>query len=375
MSLKGFLQNTLRSNSAFFPLWFTQRNSKGITVPIHKIKIIRFLELADSISIADVRSPSEYNSGHIPGAVNIPLFDDKERESVGIKYKKEGRLPAILEGLKHTGPAMTSKLNQGLGIASGGRLLVHCWRGGMRSEAMAWLFSLADLEVYVLEGGYKSYRRYILESLSERRKMIILGGMTGSSKTHILRHLKSKGQQVIDLEQIANHKGSAFGALGQLPQPTTEQFANLLFNNWKELENERPVWVEDESRNIGSVFMPEGFYQNMQVVPVIELVMDAKIRLPFLMEEYSGYPAENLKESVLKISRRLGGDNTRDALIAIENKDFAAAIAIVLQYYDKSYLFGLKRRDNKNTIYVNLESDNIEVNASRVLEAAEGIKW
>lgn len=342
---------------------------------IHKIDIIHFLELSENIAIADVRSPSEYNSGHIPGAVNIPLFDDKERESVGIKYKKEGRLPAILEGLKHTGPAMTSKLEQGLKIATGGRILVHCWRGGMRSEAMAWLFSLADLEVYVLEGGYKSYRRHILEKLSEKRKMIILGGMTGSSKTHILRHLKSKGQRVIDLEQLANHKGSAFGALGQMPQPSTEQFANLLFNKWSELENEIPFWVEDESRNIGSVFMPEGFYQNMQETHIIELVMDAKIRLPFLMEEYSRYPPENLKEAVNKISRRLGGDNTRDALVAIENKDFARAIEIVLQYYDKAYLFGLKRRDNKNTIYVNLESDNIEENALKVLEAAGGIIW
>ena len=240
---------------------------------------------------------------------------------------------------------------------------------------MAWLFSLADLEVYVLEGGYKSYRRHILEKLSEKRKMIVLGGMTGSSKTHILRHLKSKGQQVIDLEQLANHKGSAFGALGQMPQPSTEQFANLLFNKWSELENEIPFWVEDESRNIGSVFMPEGFYQNMQETHIIELVMDAKIRLPFLMEEYSRYPPENLKEAVNKISKRLGGDNTRDALVAIENKDFARAIEIVLQYYDKAYLFGLKRRDNKNTIYVNLESDNIEENALKVLEAAGGIIW
>jgi tRNA 2-selenouridine synthase len=342
---------------------------------IQKIDIIDFLKLSETIAVADVRSPSEFNAGHIPGAINIPLFDDQERASVGTKYKKEGRLPAILEGLRHTGPAMESKLSQGLNAAREGKLLVHCWRGGMRSEAMAWLFSLGDLEVYILEGGYKSYRHYILEKLSEKRKMIILGGMTGSSKTHILRYLKSAGQQIIDLEHLANHKGSAFGALGQLPQPSTEQFGNMLYTELALLENGTYCWIEDESRNIGSVFLPEAFYHNMQELPVIELVMDVKLRLPNLMKEYSCYPAESLNDSVRKISKRLGGDNTRDALSAIGTGDFATAIEIVLHYYDKAYLFGLKRRNNKNTVYVTLDSDNVEENAAKVLEAAAGIKW
>ena len=197
-------------------------------MPIEKVDIKRFLELSETTAIADVRSPSEFLAGHIPGAINIPLFDDKEREAVGIKYKKEGRIPAIIEGLKHSGPAMMSKLEQGLKASKNGSLLVHCWRGGMRSEAMAWLFSLGDLEIGLLEGGYKAYRHHVAESLGEKRKLIVLGGMTGSSKTHILRCLESIGQQVIDLELIANHKGSAFGALGQPPQPTTEHFANII---------------------------------------------------------------------------------------------------------------------------------------------------
>ncbi len=345
------------------------------TMSIQKIKITQFLELSDTIPIADVRSPSEFNFGHIPGAINIPLFDDKEREAVGTKYKKEGRLPAIIEGLKHSGPALMNKLEQGLNSADNGKLLVHCWRGGMRSESMAWLFSLGDLEVSVLEGGYKSYRRYVTEILSEKRKMIVLGGMTGSSKTHILRSLKSSGQQVLDLEKLAHHKGSAFGSLGQLPQPTTEQFANMLYNEFVKLDRDLPLWVEDESRNIGSVFMPDLFYQNMQETPVIVLVMDLNMRLPRLLEEYSSYPPETLKESVLKISKRLGGDKTNDALLAIETGDFAKAIEIVLYYYDKAYLFGLKKKDSKNIIYVNTDTDDIEANAAKVLEASRRIKW
>jgi len=340
-----------------------------------KININKFLELADTLNIADVRSPSEFMQGHIPGAVNIPLFDDREREAVGIKYKKEGRLPAILEGLKHTGPSFKSKLEGALKITTDGKLLVHCWRGGMRSESMAWLFSLGDINVSILEGGYKAYRKYVLESLSEKRKMIVLGGMTGSSKTHTLRYLKSIGQQFLDLEDMANHKGSAFGALGQPPQPSTEQFVNDVFREWDKLLKEIPVWLEDESRNIGSAFIPDSLFLNMQESKTIVLTMDIKTRLPRLMEEYSKYPAEALKTSILKISKRLGGDDTRKAIEAVEAGNISKAIEISLKYYDKTYMYGLKKKNPENLIYVPAETDDIQINALRVLEAAEKIKW
>jgi tRNA 2-selenouridine synthase len=340
-----------------------------------KINVERFLERAESIPVCDVRSPSEFNTGHIPGAFNIPLFNDTERAAVGTKYKKEGRIPAILEGLKQTGPSMVSKLELALKISKEGKLLVHCWRGGMRSEAMSWLFSLGDIETEVLEGGYKSYRHHILESLSEKRKMIVLGGMTGSSKTYIIKHLKVLGQQVIDLEGLANHKGSAFGSLGQLPQPSTEHFANILYDEWKKMKRDLPLWIEDESRNIGSVFMPDNFYINMQDTPAIVLLMDVKTRLPRLMKEYSEYPPEALKSSIMRISKRLGGDNTRDAINAVESGDFAKAIEITLSYYDKAYLFGLKKKISKNIIYVEADTDNIETNALKVLDAAGKITW
>lgn len=342
---------------------------------LEKINVVKFLELAESIPVIDVRSPLEFNTGNIPGAFNIPLFDDKEREAVGTIYKKKGRIPAILEGLKYTGPTMSSKLEQALKIAKNGKLLVHCWRGGMRSEAMAWLFSLGDIDTEVLDGGYKSYRHHILESLSEKRKMIILGGMTGSSKTHILKYLKGCGQQVIDLEGLANHKGSAFGSLGQPPQPSTGQFANILFNEWKKINRNLPLWIEDESRNIGSIFMPERFYLNMQETPAIILMMDVKTRLPRLLKEYSTYPAETLKASILKISKRLGGDNTKAAINAVEKGDFAKAIEITLYYYDKAYMFGLKKKSNKNIIYVTADSDDIESNALKILDVAGKITW
>jgi len=343
--------------------------------PLEKIDVSRFLDLAENIPVVDVRSPSEYNTGHIPGAFNIPLFDDKERETAGIKYKKEGRSKAIIAGIELAGPKMHLKLQEALNIAKNGKLLVHCWRGGMRSEAMAWLFLLGDIDTEILNRGYKAYRNYILSALSGKRKTIILGGMTGSSKTLILRHLKKQGQQVIDLEKLANHKGSAFGALGQPPQPSSEYFANLLFNEWKQINKDLPVWIEDESRNIGNVFMPDDFYNNLQDSPTIILLMEVKERLPRLMEEYSTYPPELLKGSIMKISKRLGGDKTKDALDAVDKDGLAKAVEIVLKYYDKAYLYGIKRKNRKNLIYLKTETDDIEINAGLVLNAATKIVW
>jgi tRNA 2-selenouridine synthase len=342
--------------------------------PKAKTNIPTFLDLALKTPVIDVRSPSEFRTGHIPGAYNIPLFDDWEREAVGIRYKKEGRIQAILEGLKLSGVSMHLKLEEALKISKEGRVLVYCWRGGMRSEAMAWLFSFGGIETDVLEGGYKSYRHFILENLSVNRNMIILGGLTGSGKTHILGYLKEKGHQVIDLEGLANHKGSAFGSFGQLPQPTTEHFANLLSDEWKRIDPGRPVWLEDESRNIGTVFMPEGFYLNMQKNPAVILLMDIKTRLPRLIDEYSCYSPDQLATAILKISKRLGGDKTQKATEAVQKGDFATAIEITLYYYDKAYLFGLGRKQGEDIYYVNTDTDDIEINARRILEAAGRIK-
>ena len=340
-----------------------------------KIDVEKFLELSKTTPVCDVRSPMEYNAGHIPGAVNIPLFSDYERETVGKKYKKEGRLPAINKGLSLIGTQLSEKLGEACKLSINNNLLVHCWRGGMRSESMAWLFSLAQINVNTLEGGYKSYRHHILEKLSEQRKMIILGGFTGSGKTHIINYLKTQGQQAIDMEGLANHKGSAFGALGQNPQPTTEYFANILYNEWAKINPENPVWLEDESRNIGSVFIPEVYFSNMQKSPVVVLMMDIDVRLPRLLKEYSLFPKDELKASVIRISKRLGSDNANEAIKAIENDDFTKAIKITLTYYDKAYLFGLSKKDPQNIIYVKTQTDDIKENTSKILEAADKIKW
>lgn len=341
---------------------------------LEKTDIKQFLELAETIPVIDVRSPSEFNSGHIPRSFNLPLFDDTERKAVGTTFNKRGRTEAIIEGLRLSGPAMHIKLERALGISRDGKLLVHCWRGGMRSEAMAWLFSLAGIETTILEGGYKAYRHFILEKLAEEKKLIILGGLTGSGKTEILHHLKGKGNQVIDLEGIASHKGSAFGSLGQPQQPTSEHFANLLYDEWEKIDYNKPLWLEDESHNIGNVFMPEEFYNNMQKAAIIVLTMDFEIRLPRLIDEYTKYPPGDLVKAIGKISKRLGGDNAAAAVNYILKGDFRNAIRIILKYYDKTYYYGIGKKEGRDIIYVNADTDDAGINAARILEAAGSIQ-
>jgi len=341
---------------------------------LSKLPVVEFMKLREAAPVADVRSPGEYAVGHIPGAVNIPLFDDDQRAEVGTIYKKEGNKEAVLRGIDLAAPDMSAKLKRGLELAAGGKLLVHCWRGGMRSEAMAWLFSAGGIETLLLEGGYKAYRNHILGELARERKYIILGGLTGSGKTGMLGHMKSVGAQVTDLEGLASHKGSAFGALGQHPQPSSEHFANLLFDDLSTMREDDPVWLEDESRNIGTVFMPDNFYDRMQSAPVIALMMSIETRMPRLLREYTSFPVEEIIASVMKISKRLGGDRTREAIGALREGDYPTAIRITLEYYDKTYHYGLSKRPEGQVTYIKTESDDVAVNASLVMEAAEAFR-
>ncbi len=341
---------------------------------LNKLPADDFLRLRASLPVADVRSPGEFTAGHIPGAVNIPLFDDAQRAEVGTTYKREGSARAVMQGIDLAAPGMSGKLKSGMELASGGRLLVYCWRGGMRSEAMAWLFSLGGLDPLVLSGGYKAYRNHILSDLGRERKYFILGGLTGSGKTGILRYMKSAGEQVTDLECLASHRGSAFGALGQAPQPSSEHFANLLYDDLTAHQGASPVWLEDESRNIGTVFMPDCFFERMQSAPVIALMMSIETRMPRLLREYTSFPVEDIVASVMKISKRLGGDRTREALDALKCGDYPTAIRITLEYYDKSYHYGLSKRPGSQVIYINTETDDEAVNAGLVMQAAESVR-
>jgi len=200
---------------------------------IKTVGIEEFMALRERLPVFDVRTPAEFAKGHIPGAFNLPLFSDEERRRVGIIYKQIGRESAILEGLEYVGPKMRRIVETVQSITGHKTLLLHCWRGGMRSSSVAWLLNTSGYEIFLLKGGYKAFRHYVLDSFEIPRDIIILSGHTGSGKTEILQALSRLGEQAIDLEKLACHKGSAFGSLGETPQPAQQEFENHLALFWR----------------------------------------------------------------------------------------------------------------------------------------------
>ncbi len=325
------------------------------------IEIGEFLKKKkEGLPIIDVRSPAEYAHAHLPGALNVPLFDNEERSIVGTIYKKQSKVKAVQKGLEFVGPKLKDFTKQILKLESE-ELLVHCWRGGMRSGSMAWLLEMIGLKVYVLIGGYKAYRNHVLSFFSQDFNLLLLGGCTGSGKTDLLPLLKKSGEQVVDLEQLANHKGSAFGAIGQIEQPSSEHFEHLLFDELCELSIDNTIWIEDESRNIGRVFIPQIFFQTMRESPLLKLNTSYEVRLERIMRDYACFDVSDLANSIRKIEKRLGYDKCKIALRACENGEILAAARICLDYYDKLYNDSLSRRfeENKDN-YFQLELDNIE---------------
>ena len=330
---------------------------------VHKASVGEFMSLASSYPVLDVRSPGEYNHAHIPGAYSLPLFTDDERKVVGTIYKQQSRELAIKAGLDYFGVKMRKVVEDTEAIAAAHAptgianhnhktVLVHCWRGGMRSGAISWLLDLYGFKVYVLVGGYKAYRRYVLETFEQTLNLQVIGGYTGSGKTELLSILQANGHRVIDLEAIAKHRGSAFGELEE-PQPKQEYFENLLageIRNLAQTNAGEPVWIEDESQRIGLVNLPGALWKQMRSVPVYFLDVPFEARLHHILPEYTLSGTDNLKNAILRIQKRLGGLDTNSALQFLEDEDFESCFRILLKYYDKFYEKALKNRGNWDTL-------------------------
>ena len=336
-----------------------------------KINVKDFYNLSNDIPVIDVRSPKEFETGHFPGAFNIPIFNNEERAKVGTTYKQVNRNKAVIQGLEIVGPKLAGFVKQAQKLAVDNHLLIYCWRGGMRSASMAWLFETARIKVTLLTGGYKVFRNYGKSQLAVAKNLIILGGLTGSGKTEILWKIKEQGEQVIDLEGIAHHKGSVFGALGQEQQLINEQFENNLIYEWLSLDITKPIWLEDESHSIGSNWIPGELFTLMRQSPVLKIEIDKKLRINRLVNEYAGFDAKYLENCILKIGKKLGGQNVKQSIESLKNGRLDVVADITLRYYDKSYNFGLEQRKN-NTIYpVKLEKDDPEKNAEILIEFAK----
>jgi len=332
-----------------------------------KLGVLDFYHLSKEIPIVDVRSPKEFELGHIPGAHNIPIFTNEERAIVGTTYKKEGREPAILKGLEIVGVKLREFADKSRKLSVKNKLLVHCWRGGMRSSSMAWLFETVGIKTYILEGGYKAFRNFGKDQLS-KSKLIVLGGLTGSGKTETLLEIKELGEQVVDLEGIAHHKGSAFGALGQQDQPTNEQFENNLIYQWLAFDLSKPIWIEDESHSIGSNWIPNELFVLMRKSSVIKMEIEKSLRIKRLMKEYAIFDTKELEDCVLRIGRKLGGQNVKEALESLKKGDLSHVAELTLSYYDKSYSFGLKKRNHNSILTIKLNDDKPKDTAFRLVE-------
>lgn len=316
------------------------------------ISVEEFLEKSRTIPVADVRTPAEYEKGHIPGAFLFPLFNNGERAEVGTLYVQEGRTAAVLKGLQLVGPRLEAMARRGLEIAGGGSLLLYCWRGGMRSQSVAWLMEKVGIRCYTLENGYKAYRNHLLGFFNNIPPPIhVLGGLTGSGKTERLLQMAAAGEQVIDLEGLANHKGSAFGNLGNPPQPSTEHFQNLLFRAFSQMDPSRPVWLEDESRNVGRCSLPDGLWEKMQQARLFLLETSREERVERLMREYGNFDPDVLETAILKIQKRLGFDQSKKAIEACHNGNIRKALEICLAYYDKAYNYQLELRKKNYGIH------------------------
>jgi len=335
---------------------------------VKDIKVQEFLEQAESTPVLDLRAPKEFEQGHIPGAISMPLFNDDERAKVGTTYKKVSKDEAVLVGLEIVGPKMADMVRQAKKLAVNNEILIYCWRGGMRSGSVAWLLSTAGLKVKRLVKGYKAYRTYIRQSFSQEMNLVVVGGMTGSGKTDILLEMLNQGQQVLDLEGYAHHKGSAFGMLGQAPQPTTEQFENDTYEKWKTFDFSKPVWIEDESKLIGRVAICEPLFERMRSTMVVKIEPTKQHRIERLVRDYSVFDDELLRGAIKKIEKRLGGQNAKLCYDALDIGDYSVVADLTLNYYDRAYLHGLEKRENQAVYPLPLESADPVVNARKVTE-------
>ena len=314
---------------------------------IERLHISEWIGIGADWPVLDMRSPGEFEAGHIPGAHPLPFFSDRERAEVGTIYKQRGPREALLLGLDLIGPKLRSLVEQTIALAPQGKLRIYCWRGGHRSGAAAQLLAMAGFQVCVLDGGYKAYRGYAHEQMAKAYpRLVILAGPTGSAKTPVLHELQRLGQQVIDLEKLANHKGSAFGWIGERPQLTNEQFENMVFEEYRHLDPQQHVWLEDESRGIGLNFVPESLWERMKLAPRFYISIPLSERRSYLMSAYGQYPLADLQKSFERIRKRLGGQNLQNALRALERGDLESATDIALQYYDKTYRHSLQRHGN-----------------------------
>jgi tRNA 2-selenouridine synthase len=344
---------------------------------IKRVNVEEFLKLGEQAPVLDVRSPGEFVHAHIPGAISFPLFTDEERKVVGTKYKQESKQVAVKAGLAYFGPRMVTMVEQAEEISRNNNysktLLVHCWRGGMRSAGVAWLLDLYGFEIYTLIGGYKAFRQWTLKQFEKSYSFNVLGGFTGSGKTFVLQEMMRLGKNVIDLEALASHKGSAFGSINMPVQSSQEMFENKLaveLFQKSAVANGEEIWLEDESQRIGLNNIPISLWKQLRSSPLYFLDIDFEKRLQHIISGYGKGDKDKLVNAIIRIQKRLGGLETKTAINFLLEDNLEESFRILLKYYDKQYQKGLTSRDNLEDLLRKIECKEVDAkkNARRVTE-------
>ena len=328
--------------------------------------------------IIDVRSDSEYADDHIPGAVSMPVLNDVERAEIGTIYKQVGAFEAKRRGAALVARNISQHLETRLSDAPKDFApLVYCWRGGQRSGAMARILSEIGWKVTLVEGGYKTYRKQVLDGLDEipgRLRPIILRGRTGTAKTRILRAAAGLGAQVIDLEGLASHRGSLLGLEPGLNQPSQRLFESKLHDVMRQLDPERPVFIEAESNKVGACHVPAALWRIMRGAPSIQVTAPLPARVAFLLDDYQHVVAEPSRLDPLLewVVERIGHEAVGHWREAIAASNWDGFVTRVLEdHYDPAYDRSAAKRDHRDIATItsdSLDEDAISTLSSQLCE-------
>lgn len=294
--------------------------------------------------LIDVRSESEFSEATIPGAINLPLFNDAERAEIGTIYVQHSPALARKKGLELVSPKLPALIGEIEKIAGQGMPVIFCWRGGMRSKSLAVVLDMMGMPAVRLAGGYKSFRRRVVDYFARPLsfQVVVLRGNTGVGKTTLLHKLREGGYPAIDLEGMANNRGSVFGAIGLNQPPTQKTFESALFTELQRYKTYSYIIVECESRRIGRINLPSTFYEAMQMGEQILVYDTLEHRINRLLEEYTPHADAlmQIEQALERLVKKLGHRKINELKLLLNKKELSVFTEKMLtEYYDVLYAY------------------------------------